>query len=34
MRVLDDVGAVIDIVAILIYYYHSNVHNNCERKVL
>ena len=32
--VLDDVGAVIDIVAILIYCYHSNVQINFERRIL
>ena len=30
---LDDVGAVIDIVAILIYCYHSNVQINSERRI-
>lgn len=34
IRVLDDVGPVIDIVAILIYCYYSNVQINCERRIV
>ena len=32
-RVLGDVGTVVDIVAILIYCYHSNVQINRERRI-
>ena len=33
-RVLDDVGAAIDIVTILIYCYYDNVQINSERRIL